>query len=192
MNRIKCIRLLAGLALCIVAGCTTSQGPVSGYIVTPDDEKAMIGMNAPSITFVNEKGKGRRLQSLNEDAMIIAFVDQHSTQLSSPLVKAVQSLKRKGVDVALVEVVSCDKDVAGGKTCILPQNDESNGLISLCDKDKVMFQEYGVSESRNMFLLNAAGEIIKIDGLSKLDTCLKQAEKIYEEAEEEREELYSN
>ena len=63
-------------------------------------------------------------------------------------------------------------------------------LESRCDKNGIIYEKYGVSKSKDEFLLSSGGIIIDAGKLSDLDGFLKKAELISLEIQAECESMY--
>ena len=180
----KTIFSLALLSLIfLTAGCTKNYQTTSG--VVGYEQKETVGMTAPDIPFVSSDGKQESFSQIRQPIAIEAFVEAPGTACCRLLPDLVQLSNRFSNDEITVAQISLPtSQCPHGKGCTEVCNLNNARLVSLCDKDRIAWNEYDQPKNNTVFLINSDGRIAAISDIKHLQSIAQKASNLESQYEQ--------
>lgn len=176
----KAVQIAVLLAVILAAAgcgnmCGTDDSQFSGIIEYRDDYR--IGKAAPDIVFSTVGNRQKALEDVNPISIII-FGD--STETVPPMLDLADRYRYESVSVAQVYRSGGGERIAG------------SNLISLCDRNRIAWNQYGWPESGTVFLVDADRRIVAVENIANVAGIVRYADKLARVQDEIEQDVYLN
>lgn len=187
-----------------LVGCRSEETVTTGNISATGMQPgwsgggSKVGLEAPSLKFVDSKGKTRSIDSRAGWVTVMAFVEAEGNEcclLSPALTTMANTLWDQPVRFLQISEpkTACPHS---GEDFMETSHVESLHLMSLCDSAHRAHRAYGQPASGTVFIIGGEGRVAEVTTLDKLSASTDKVKQLAAKAKESQlspyEQVYSN